>query len=138
AAAAASRALRSVFVEHAVCRDTRAPWNVVAPHLRDRALESDFDAIELVRTLEDTVGHLLEPFLRPRAAEQHVDLVVVRLDVVVRDRPIDVESVAARGVALPRTVAQRAATPEIRPAGEHAGANPRVARAGRRRRPLVA
>src|SRR5262245_53247122 len=119
-AAAAAGALRAVLVvEETVGRHAGAARNVVPPHLRDGALERDLDAIELGRTLEHAIGHLVESFVRSRAAEQHIHLVVVTLHVGVPDRPIDVEAVAAGGVELQRAVSQRAAAPEVCPAAEY-------------------
>ena len=86
-------------------------------------------AVELGRPLEDAVRHLLQALLRARAAEQDVHLVVVGLHVLVGDRPVHVEAVAARGPELQRPVAQRAPAPEVRPAPEHPRAHPGVGRA---------
>ena len=137
AAASAPGAARAVLVEHAFGRHAGAARDVVAPHLRDRSLERDLDAIELRRPLEDAVGNLIEILFRAGAAEQHVHLVVVRLHIVVADRPVDVEPVAPRGIELQRPVAQRAAAPEVRLAAENVRAHPRVRRAGGRVLPLV-
>src|SRR5262245_12720691 len=124
-AAAASRALRAVLVvEETIGRHAGAARNVMPSHLRDGALERHFDAIELRRPLEDTVGNLVEAFVGAGAAEQHVHLVVVALDVLVPDRPVDVEAVAARGVELQWPVTQRAPAPEVGAAAEHARADP--------------
>ena len=137
-APAAAGAARTIFVvQDAVGRDAGAAGNVVPPHLRDRALERHLDAIELRRPLKHAVRHLREPFIGPGTSEQHVDLVVVRLHVVVRDRPVDVEAVAAGGVELQRSVPQRAAAPEVGLAAEDARPHPRVRRAGGRVLPLV-
>ena len=139
AAAAAPGAARAVLVvQDAVGRDAGAARNVVAPHLRDRALERHLDAIQLRRPLEHAVRHLRRALRScPEHPSSTIDLVVVRLHVVVRDRPVDVEAVAAGGVELQRPVAQRAAAPEVRLAAEDARAHPRVRRAGRRVLPLV-
>jgi hypothetical protein len=85
AAAASPPATRGsiLVVEHAVSRDAGAARDQRASQLPDRALEGDFDAIELRRALKHAVRHLHEPFVGAGAAEQHVDFVVVRLHVVV-------------------------------------------------------
>jgi hypothetical protein len=132
AAVAAAHALHAVLVEDAVGGDAGAAGDVVAAHLRERALEVDLGAVELGRPLEDAVGHRVEVLDRARAAEQHVDLVVIGLHLGVADRPVHVVAVAARRVELERPVAQGAAAPEVGTAAEHARAHPRVRRAGGR------
>ena len=132
-AAAASAARRSVLVvQHAVGGDAGASGDERAAHLLDRALERHLDAIELGGPLEDAVRYLRQPLVGAGAAEQRVDLVVVRFHIVVRDRPIHIEAVAARRFELHRSVAQCAASPEVGSPAEDARADQRVRRAGRR------
>ncbi len=129
-APASSQALRPVLVvEDAVGGHARAAGDVAPAHLCDGALEGDLHAVELARALEDPVRHLLQAFVRAGAAEEHVHLVVVGLDVVVGDRPVDVEAVAAGRAELHRPVAQRAAAPEVRLPSQHARPHPGVGRA---------
>ena len=126
-AAAASTARGAVLVvQHAVGGDAGASGDEGAARLLDGALECDFHAIELGGPLEYAIRHLHQSFVRAGAAKQRVDPVVVRLDVVVRDRPIHVEAVPARGLELQRSIAQRAASPEIGSPAQDSRADQRV------------
>src|SRR5262245_61086877 len=64
-------------------------------------------------------------FVRAEDADQLVDLVVVRFDVVVRDGPVVAQAVEALAAKIVGAEAQRDASPVIRPAAEHACAPPR-------------
>ena len=77
-------AARPVFVvQDALGRDAGAAGDVVPSHLGNRAFERHLDAIQLRRPLKHAVGDLHQPFVRPGTSEQHVNLVVVRLHIVV-------------------------------------------------------
>src|SRR5690606_16729755 len=57
-------------------------------------------------------------------ADQVIDLVVERLEVVVADRPVLAEAVAALALEVPGAEAQRDAAPVIGPAADHPGTPP--------------
>ncbi len=121
-----------LVAQHAVGGHTGATRNQLAPHLRDGALHLHLAAIELQRPLEDAVGQVRNVLLRARDAEQRVHLVVVGRDVGIADRPVLAEPVVALRLQIQLREAQRHAAPEIGLAAEHAGADPRVRRAGDR------
>ena len=125
AAAAPEAAGAVLVVQEPVGGDARAAGDVVPAHRRDGPLEGDLDAVELARPLEDAVRHLVEPFLRARAAEEDVHLVVIGLDVVVGDRPVDVVAVHAGRLELLRPVAQRARGPRSSSCRRGRGRGPR-------------
>src|SRR5690606_39376880 len=66
-------------------------------------------------------------------ADQRIDAVVIRCDVVVANAPVVAEAVDASATEVVRTETQRDATPVVRPSAEHACAPPveRLARCHR-------
>src|SRR5262245_9438461 len=86
--------------------------------MRTRLRRRHEDAVRLVHQ----TGVLL--MIRAEDADEAVQLVVVRLDVVVRDRPVVAESVEALSPEIRWTEAQRNAAPVMRAAAEHPPAEP--------------
>ena len=108
-------------------------------HARDvelllRPLNQQLVAARLGRRQKDAVGLVGElRQVRAEDADQLVDLVVVRLDVIVGDRPVVAEAIEALAAEVIRAESQRDAPPVIGPPAEHARAEP-VELAARRRR----
>ena len=80
--------------------------------------------VEAHRTLIDRVRQPRQVFRHAGDAEIAVDLVVVRSDVGVGDRPVHAVAVAARGLEVVVGEAERKAAPHVGPAAEHARAHP--------------
>ena len=94
-------------------------------------LDQQLVAARLRRRLEDAVRIVGQPFIRSEQADVAIDAVVVRLEVVVADRPVVAEAVEALAPEVVRPEAQRDAAPVIGAAAEHARAEPVEAIAGR-------
>jgi len=65
------------------------------------------------------VGRVLKPAVGAIDADQHLDLVVVRRDVLVGNGPVETETVAAARLEIVGAVAERDAPPVVGPAAEH-------------------
>ena len=128
-AAAASHAALAVLVQHAVGGDAGAPGNQLAAHLRDRALQQHFAFVQLQRPLIEAVRQMRNAFLRAADAEQRVDLVVIRRDVGIADRPVFAEAVLRLPLEIHLGEPQRHAAPHVRLAAKHARPHPGVRRA---------
>ena len=89
-----------------------------------RLLDQQLVAARLRRRLEDAVRLVAQSFVAAEEADEVIDAVVVRLDVVVADRPVVAEAVEALAPEVVGAEAQRDAAPVIRAAAEHAGAPP--------------
>ena len=74
--------------------------------------------------MEDAVRIVGQSFVRAENADELVELVVVRFDVVVRDRPVIAQAVQALAPEIVGAEAQRDASPVVGPAADHAGAPP--------------
>ena len=131
AARAAAVALRSMLVVlQAVRRDAGAVGRQHPAHLRQRLTHADFRRRQLERALEQAVGQVRQVLLHARDAEVQVDLVVVRLDVGVGDRPVLAVPVVRLRLEVQIRQAQRQPSPDVRLPAEAPGAHPRVVRAG--------
>ena len=98
-----------------------------------RLLDQQLVAARLRRRLKDAVGLVRQAFHRAEDADQAIELVVVRLDVVVGDRPVVAEAVEAAALEVVRAHAQRNAPPVVGAAAEHPAAKPVELRARRLR-----
>src|SRR4029453_4751820 len=74
--------------EHRLARVDR-----LDPELRARLLHEDLAGLQRRRLLEDAAGRAAEAFGLAGDADQPLRLVVVRRDVVVRDRPVPAEAI---------------------------------------------
>src|SRR5207244_5968816 len=83
--------------------------------------------------LKDAIGLVRNIFHRAEDPDQPVELVVIRLEVVVRNRPVVAESVEATPLEVVRSHAERDAAPMIRAPAEHPAAEPVERRAFRLR-----
>ena len=79
---------------------------------------------------EEAVRLVLDPLVRAEDPHHPVEAVVVRLDVLVPDRPVVAEAVAAAGLEVPGAEAERDAAPVVRAAAEHPAAEPHELAAG--------
>src|SRR5689334_18829908 len=86
-----------------------------------RLLDEQLVAAGLRRGLEDAVRFVRQVLVTAEQADEPVDAIVVRRDVVVADRPVVAESVSCLPLKIPGTESQRDAPPVIRPSAEHAG-----------------
>ncbi len=87
----------------------------------------EFRGAEGRRRLEHAVRgtrRVLEAVVVAVDADEHLDLVVVRRDLLVGERPVETEAVAALRLEIVRAVAQRDAAPVVGAAAEHARAPP--------------
>src|SRR5207247_3496497 len=80
---------------------------------------------------EYSVLFFIDVFDGAENADQPVDLFVVRLEVVVADRPVVAEAIEALAFEIVGSEAQRDAAPVVRAAAEHARAEPLKVLAGR-------
>ena len=78
-------------------------------------------------------GSFSIPSFEPKIPTISVEAVVVGLDVLVADRPVVAEAVAAAGLEVPGAEAERDAAPVVRPAAEHPAPEPHEAGCRRRR-----
>ena len=76
------------------------------------------------RRQEDAVGLVGQALDRSEDADEPIDAVVVRLQVVVADRPVVAEAVEAAAPEVVGAEAQRDAAPVVGAAAEHARAEP--------------
>ena len=127
AAAASAHAARPVtVVQQSFGCHAGAAGNQVPVHLRDRFLEDLLAAVQLGRALEDPVGNPRQVLDRARDAEQAIDLVVARRQILVCDRPVLTEPVAGLASEVLRAEPQRAAPPEQRLAAKRPRPHPCV------------
>src|SRR5690606_21629044 len=94
------------------------------------ALDHAFPAARRGGRMEVAVGVVLQPLVAAEDANQVVDVVVVRLEVVVGDGPVVAESVAGLSLEIVGAETERDASPVIGPAPHHPGAPPVEAGAG--------
>src|SRR5687768_2909929 len=87
-------------------------------------LDQQLVAARLRRRLEDAVRIVWQPFIRSEQADVAVDAVVVRLEVVVADRPVVAKPVETPAAKIVGAKAQRNAAPVIGAAAEHPRAEP--------------
>ena len=112
-------------------RENRQPVGDAGdPELVRRLLDQELVAARLRRRHEDPVGIVGQPLGAAKNAHEPIQLIVVRLHIVVRDRPVVAEAFERASPEILRTEPQRNAAPVIRAAAEHAGAEP-VERAAR-------
>ena len=89
-----------------------------------RLLDQQLVAARLRRRLEDAVGLVRDAFHRSEDPDEAIELVVVRLDLVVGDRPVVADAVEAAALEVVRAPAQRDAPPVVGAAAEHPPAKP--------------
>ena len=95
--------------------------------LGDVLLDVEFAGAGLGRGQQRTVRgvrRILEAFVGPIDADEHLDLVVIRGDVFVADRPVKAKAVTGIGLEVIRPVTERDAAPVVGTSAEHAGAPP--------------
>src|SRR5207249_4918466 len=112
-------------------RDRQSRRDAGDAQLVGRLLDEQLVAAWLGRRLEDAVGMIAQPLVASEQTDQTIDAVVVRLHVLVADRPIVAESIERLPLEVVGAEAQRDAAPVVRAAAEHAGAPPAELRAGR-------
>jgi hypothetical protein len=105
--------------------------------LGDVFLDVEFTGAGLRRRQQRTVRGvrcILEAFVGTVNTDEHLDLIVIRSDVIVAERPVKAETVTGVGLEVVGAVAERDATPVISASAEHAGTPPVEAllRVGRR------
>src|SRR6476620_8311497 len=89
AAGATTKAAASILVVfQSVGGHTGAVGRQHAVHLFQRVAQCDFSRSEPVWTLEEAVRQLRQVLLHSGYAEVEIDLVIVRRDIRIRDRPI--------------------------------------------------
>ena len=77
-------------------------------------LDQQLVAARLRRRLENAVRIVRQPFIRSEEADVSIDAVVVRLEVVVGDRPVVAETIEALAPEIVRTEPQRSAVVDRR------------------------
>ena len=90
-------------------------------------LDRELVAARLRGRHEDAVRLVLDPLVRAEDPDHLVEAVVIGLEVLVADRPVVAEAVAAAALEVPGAEAERDATPVVRAAAEHAAAEPHEA-----------
>jgi hypothetical protein len=115
--------------------------HVVLAGREDRAMDRDHGHAELGDVLLDVefagaglrrreeravrrVRGVLEAFVGAIDADEHLDLIVIRGDVVIADRPVKAETVTGVRLEVIGTVTERDTAPVIGATAEHAGAPP--------------
>ena len=115
--------------------------HVVLSGGEDRAMDRDHGDAELGDVLLDVeftgsrlgrreqcavrrVRRILEAFVRTVDADEHLDLIVIRGDVFVAERPVKTEAIPGIGLEVVRSVAERDTSPVVGTSAEHAGAPP--------------
>src|SRR5206468_5548584 len=83
------------------------------------------------RWKKDAVGFVWKIFNRAENADQPIELVVVRLQIVVTDRPVVAEPIDAAAPEIVGAESERNAAPVVGPAAEHPRTEP-VERGARR------
>src|SRR5688572_15820410 len=83
-------------------------------------LDQQLVAARLRRRLENAVWVVRQAFVRSEQADVAIDAVVVRLEIVVGDRPVVAETIEALAPEVVGTEAQRDAAPVIGAPAEHA------------------
>ena len=133
---AAAAALAAVMTGGATVQRLRQDREAIGDAADVQALGGFLDqqlvAARLRRRLENAVRIVRQSFIRSEEADVSVDAVVVRLEVVVGDRPVVAETVEALALEIVRPEAKRDAAPVIGAAAEHARAEPVESIAGRR------
>src|SRR5687767_9458223 len=76
-------------------QDRQADWNAADVQPLRGLLDHQFVAARLRRRLKDPVGIVWQSLVRSEEPDVAIDAVVVRLEVVVADRPVVAEAVEA-------------------------------------------
>ena len=129
AGAAAEAAAAVLVVLQAVGGDARAIRREHRARLRHRLPQHTSAALSRVGALELAVGQVGQALGMAGDPEVEVDLVVVGLEVGVRDRPVFAEAVVALRLEVVVGEAQGEPAPDVRLAAEDARAHPGVLRA---------
>ena len=120
---AAAAALAAVVARHPAVerlREDRQPAGDARDlQLVGGLLDEQLVAARLGRRQEDAVGIVRQALVAAEDADERVDPVVVRLHVLVGDRPVVAETVEALAPEVVGTEAQRDAAPVVRAAAEH-------------------
>ena len=131
AARAAAEALASILVVfQPIGGDASAVRGQDPIHLSQRLAQRDFGGRKGVWPLKQTVRQMGKVLFHTRDAEIQIDLVVVRRDVGVRDRPVLTVAVVALTLEVVVRQPQRQASPDVRFAAEQSCAHPGVIRPG--------
>src|SRR5690606_5028773 len=130
-------ALAAVVTRHAIaerlCQDREPRRDARDTQPVARVLDQQLVTAWAGRRLEDAVRVVGQSLATAEDADQPIDAVVIRCDVVVANGPVVAEAVDASATEVVRTETQRDATPVVRPSAEHACAPPveRLARCHR-------
>ena len=130
AAGAATEALAPILVLHAIGRDAGAIGRQHTPHRRQTLAQRDLRRREFVGTLEQAVRQVRQVLIVTGNPEVRVDLVVVRLDVCIGNRPVLAVPVVRFSLEVVIRQPQRQTAPDVGLAAQQARADPGVARAG--------
>src|SRR6476659_1563394 len=95
-----------------------------------RLLDQQLVATRLRRGHEDAIRLVRQVLRRSENPDEPIELVVIRLQLVVADRPIVAEPIDAATAEVVRPEPQRNPAPVIRPSAEHPGSEPIERRAG--------
>ena len=105
-------------------QDGSACWNAGDAELVAALFHQELPAPGRRRRLEDSVWLVLDALVRPVDPDQPIELVVVRGDIVVGDRPVIAETVMAPRLEIARTEAEGDPPPVVRSSAEHPRAEP--------------
>src|SRR3989441_6173710 len=115
------------------CQNRHARWDAGDAQAVGGLFDQELVAAWFWGWLKNAVGFIRQALFGPEDPDKHVELVEVRLQIVIADRPVVAQSVDAAVPEIVRTEAQRDAPPMIGAAAEHARAEP-VERGTRRHR----
>src|SRR5207248_9284153 len=121
-ALAAEMALRPAIERLRQNRESR--WNTGNVQALGRLLHQYLVAARLRRRQENAVRSIGNVFDAAEHADEPLELLVVRLDVVIADWPVVAKAVEGLRFEVARAEAQRNATPVIGAAADHAGPPP--------------
>ena len=119
-----------LVVLDAIGGDARAIRREHAAHRRQLLSQRHLAGVELRGALEEAVGQMRQILLVAGDAEVAVDAVVIRLDVLVGDRPILAIAVMRLRLEVVVGQTQCETSPDVRLAAERACTHPRVRGAG--------
>src|SRR5256885_6975961 len=99
-------------------------WNTRDVEAPGRLLHQKLVAARLGRRQEEAVRSIGKSLLAPKDPDQLFNAIVVRPNVIVRDRPVVAEAIGRFVSEVTRAEAQRNAAPVVRPSANHARAPP--------------
>src|SRR5256714_11015992 len=99
-------------------------WNTRDVEAPGRLLHQKLVAARLGRRQEEAVRSIGKSLLAPKNPDQLFNAIVVRPNVIVRDRPVVAEAIGRFVSEVTRAEAERNAAPVVRPSADHACAPP--------------